>query len=79
LTSTKARSTDEALESSTGRELKAIELALCYFQHVFSGKSLNWYTDNQHCGKIVEAGSMKENLQAIAMSILSICFYFLQF
>ena len=65
--------TDEALESSTRRELKAIELALCSFQHVFSGKSLNWYTDNQNCGKIVEAGSMKENLQAIAMSILSIC------
>jgi hypothetical protein len=39
-------------------ELKAIELALCSFQHIFSGKSLNWYTDNQNCVKIVEAGSM---------------------
>jgi hypothetical protein len=28
--------TDEALESSTWRELKAIELALYSFQHVFS-------------------------------------------
>lgn len=65
--------TDEALESSTWRELKAIELALRSFQHVFSGKSLNWYTDNQNCVKIVEAGSMKENLQAIAMSIFSTC------
>ena len=61
--------TDEALESSTWRELKAIKLALCSFQHVFSGKSLNWYIDNQNCVKIVEASSMKENLQAIAMSI----------
>jgi hypothetical protein len=61
--------TDEALESSTWRELKAIKLALCSFQHVLSGKSLNWYIDNQNCVKIVEASSMKENLQAIAMSI----------
>jgi hypothetical protein len=65
--------TDEALESSKWQELKAIELALCSFQHVFSGKSLNWYTDNQNCVKNVEAGSMKENLQGIAMSIFSIC------
>ena len=65
--------TDAALESSTWRELKAIKLALCSFQHVFSGKSLNWYIDNQNCVKIVEASSMKENLQAIAMSIFSIC------
>jgi hypothetical protein len=61
------------LESSTWRELKAMELALYSFQHVFSGKSLNWYTDNQNCVKIVEAGSMKKNLQAIATSIFSIC------
>ena len=54
--------TVEALESSTWRELKAIELALYSFQHVFSGKSLNWYIDNQNCVKIVEASSMKENL-----------------
>jgi hypothetical protein len=65
--------TDEALESSTWRELKAIELALCSFQHVFSGKSLNWYTGNQKCVTIVEAGSMKENVQAIAMSMFSMC------
>ena len=64
--------TDEALKSSTWRELKAIELPLCSFQHVFSGKSLNWYTDNQNCVNIVEAGSMKENLQAIAMTFFSI-------
>lgn len=37
--------TDETLECSTWRELKAIELALCSFHHVFSGKSLYWYTD----------------------------------
>jgi hypothetical protein len=30
---------NEALESSTWRELKAIKLTLCSFQHVFGGTS----------------------------------------
>lgn len=63
----------EMLESSTWRELKAIELALSSFKNVFAGKILHWHTDNQNCVKIVESGSMKEKLQNIALSIFSIC------
>ncbi|VDI13813.1 Hypothetical predicted protein [Mytilus galloprovincialis] len=63
----------EMLESSTWRELKAIELALMSYQHAFAGKSLKWLTDNQNCVRIVQAGSMKEKLQDIAISIFSIC------
>jgi len=63
----------EVLESSTWRELKAIELALLSFQNVFTGKNLNWHTDNQNCVRIVQSGSMKEKLQVIAMSIFSVC------
>ncbi|CAC5424022.1 unnamed protein product [Mytilus coruscus] len=63
----------EMLESSTWRELKAIELALMSYQYAFAGKSLKWLTDNQNCVRIVQAGSMKENLQDIAISIFSIC------
>lgn len=63
----------EALESSTWRELKAIELALLSYQNVFTGKNLNWHTDNQNCVRIVQSGSMKEKLQVIAMSIFSVC------
>lgn len=63
----------EVLESSTWRELKAIELALVSFQNVFTGTNLNWHTDNQNCVRIVQSGSMKEKLQVIAMSIFSVC------
>lgn len=63
----------EVMESSTWKELKAIELALLSFQNVFTGKHLNWHTDNQNCVRIVQSGSMKEKLQIIAMSIFSVC------
>ncbi|CAC5423024.1 unnamed protein product [Mytilus coruscus] len=63
----------EMLESSTWRELKAIELALMSYHYVFAEKSLKWLTDNQNCVRIVQAGSMKEKLQNIAISIFSIC------
>ncbi|VDI24030.1 Hypothetical predicted protein [Mytilus galloprovincialis] len=63
----------EAQESSTWRELKAIELALISFKNVFEGKTLKWYTDNQNCVKIVKAGSMNEKLQILALSIFSVC------
>ena len=63
----------EAMESSTWRELKAIELALLSFKDVFEGKTLKWYTDNQNFVRIVKAGSMNEKLQIIALSIFSVC------
>ncbi|CAC5371805.1 unnamed protein product [Mytilus coruscus] len=67
------RKSTEMLESSTCRELKAIELALMSYQHAFAGKSLKWLTDNQNCVRIVQAGSMKEKLQDKAISIFYIC------
>ncbi|VDI45921.1 Hypothetical predicted protein, partial [Mytilus galloprovincialis] len=63
----------EAQESSTWRELKAIELALISFKNVFEGKTLKWYTANQNCVKIVKTGSMNEKLQILALSIFSVC------
>ncbi|CAC5419203.1 unnamed protein product [Mytilus coruscus] len=45
----------EMLESSTWRELKAIELALMSYQYAFAEKSLKWLTDNQNCVRIVQA------------------------
>jgi hypothetical protein len=51
--------------------MRAIEQALSSFK--FSGKSLKWYTDNQNCLRIVQAGSIKEPLQSLAYSIFSIC------
>ena len=47
--------TYEILESSTWRELKAIELALLSFKQFFAGKTIKWFTDNQNCVKIVQS------------------------
>lgn len=63
----------ETLESSTWRELKAIELALLSFKDVFEGKVIKWFTDNQNCIRIVQSGSMNEKLHTIALSIFSTC------
>lgn len=66
-------SVNERAESSTWRELKAIELALSCFKDSFQGKTIKWFTDSQNCVKIVNAGSMKEKLHSLALSIFSTC------
>ena len=63
----------EKKQSSTWREMRAIEQALISFKKEFHGKSLKWYTDNQNCIRIVQSGSMKESLHSLAFSIFSIC------
>lgn len=59
--------------SSTWREMRAIELSLQSFSSSLTEKSLKWFTDNQNCVHIVQAGSMKEELQKLAFSIYTIC------
>lgn len=63
----------EKVQSSTWREMKAIELALSSFKDQFQGKTIKWFTDNQNCVKIVKSGSMKLELQKLARSIYSTC------
>jgi len=63
----------EMIQSSTWQELKAIELDLFSFKDCFTGKTIKWFTDNQNCVKMVNSGSMKENLHVIARSIFSLC------
>ena len=55
----KAWSKHECAQSSTWRELKAIQLALKSYACSFVGKSLLWHTDNQNCVKLVQRGSTK--------------------
>ena len=66
-------SVNERAESSTWRKLKAIDLALSCFKDSFQGKTIKWFTDSQNCVKIVNAGSMKEKLHSLALSIFSTC------
>ena len=58
----------EADKSSTWCELRAIKETLVCFQDAFASKTLKWFTDNQACVRIVQNGSMKMELQRMAMN-----------
>ena len=66
-------SVDEAQKSSSYRELKAVPLGLESFLPLLKGHTIKWYTDNQSVSRIVEVGSMKEDLQCLALRIFSMC------
>lgn len=61
----------EMKQSSTARELIAIIFALHSFKASIANKTLLLFTDNQACAKIIESGSMKPDLQALALEIFS--------
>jgi hypothetical protein len=63
----------EAKTSSTYRELKTLELFLRIHAFSFYGLQLKWYTDNQAVTSIVEKGSMKQDLNTLALQIFQIC------
>lgn len=63
----------EASKSATRRELRAIEQTSICFKDDFASKTLKWFTDNQACVRIVQAGSMKLELQMLAINIFSVC------
>ena len=66
-------SAEEAQKSSSYRELKAISLGLESFLPLVKGHTIKWYTDNQSVSRIVEVGSMKEDLQCLALRIFTMC------
>ncbi len=63
----------ESLRSSAWRELKAVELILNSLSHELSNRRVKWFTDNQSVERIAVQGSMKEDLQKIAVSICRSC------
>ena len=63
----------ESSQSSTWRELHAIEFSLQAFAPVLKGSHVKWFTDNQAAARIVEVGSMKLDLHRMARSIFKIC------
>ena len=66
-------SSDERLKSSTWRELTAVHLGLDSFKKFISCKSYYWFSDNQSAVHIIENGSKKLALQAIAIDIFGTC------
>ena len=63
----------ENSQSSTWRELYAIEFSLQAFAPVLKGSHMKWFTDNQAAARIVEVGSMKLELHRMARNIFNIC------
>lgn len=63
----------EMQESSTWRELEAVNRVLHDYEKCLEGHCVNWYTDNTNVVKIVEKGSMKPMLQKKAIDIFETC------
>jgi hypothetical protein len=60
---------DEIIKSSTWRELKAVEITLKGCVDFFKTKFVKLFTDNQNVERISEVGSMKNDLQSLAIDI----------
>ncbi|CAG2221607.1 unnamed protein product [Mytilus edulis] len=63
----------EASKSSTWKELNAVRNILLSMINVLKDKRIKWFSDNQNVVTIVEKGSMKPELQDIAMCIFENC------
>lgn len=66
-------SEDDMYKSSTWKELTAVKHILLSMISLFKNKRLKWFTDNQNVATIVAKGSMKSELQDIALCIFEKC------
>ena len=62
-------SQEEAVQSSTFRELKAVRLVLESIAHKLMNARVRWFTDNQNVVRIIEVGSRKPHIQAEALRV----------
>ena len=65
-------SPDEALKSSTWRELTAVFRILCSLKHLLVHQRIKWFSDNQSVVAIVKKGSRKRYLQDLAIEIFNL-------
>jgi len=63
----------ESVKSSTWRELKAIHFCLLSFRALIAGSCVKWHADNQGAVRILDVGSPKQDLHAIAIDIFTFC------
>lgn len=66
-------SIEEADKSSTWREAETVKRVLASNVGAFRGKKLKVYSDNKNVKSILSGGSMKSDLQDIALSIHEFC------
>ncbi|XP_071149234.1 uncharacterized protein [Mytilus edulis] len=64
---------DEQVKSSTWRELEAVYRMLMSKLNYLKGQKVLWRTDNQNVVHILCKGSVKSDLQTIAINIADIC------
>ena len=60
---------EDAVRSSTWRELCAVYRVLRSLTHMLSSHRVKWFTDNTNVVNIVNKGSMKPDLQDLAMQV----------
>ena len=65
-------SKEEAIQSSTWRELSAVLRVLRSIISLLRNTRVRWFTDNQNVVRILQVGSRKQNLQNIAVEIFSL-------
>ncbi|KAK3099945.1 hypothetical protein FSP39_012245 [Pinctada imbricata] len=66
-------SESEKVKSSTWRELVAVERVLSSTLPFLNNKRIKWFSDNTNVVSIIEKGSMKQDLQQIALRIFNMC------
>ena len=64
---------EEVSKSSTWRELSAVHRVLQSFAKSLRNSKVKWYSDNAAVCSLVSKGSMKKELQRIALDIFSLC------
>ena len=62
----------ESKKSSTWRELKAVQMVFESLIGFLEGSRIKWMTDNQNVVNIIKKGSMKEELQDIAVKVFQL-------
>ena len=65
----------EELKSSTWRELKGVYICLQSFSELLKNSVIRWFTDNQGVVRIVQNGSMKQDLHDLALLIYKLCIH----
>ena len=64
-------SADEMNKSSTWRELCAVYRVMKALAHTLRNQRVKWFSDNQAVCSIINKGSMKEDLQCLALQIFN--------
>ena len=64
---------DEAMQSSTWRELVAVSRVLDSIAPKLRNVRVKWFSDNQNVVRILQVGSRKPHLQEQAMKVFQTC------